>query len=123
MYLSYEEYKKMGGTLDETAYNSYLETAEKEVDYYTFGRISNTNITQNIKKCIYELIKICENKAKYGIGAVTSTGNDGVSQSYNIPSVSEVNKLYKEDIKSTIQRFLSDEKDNSGTPLLYRGLI
>ena len=43
MYLAYEDYQNMGGTLDETAFNDFEFEAETIVDWYTFNRLHNFN--------------------------------------------------------------------------------
>lgn len=45
MYLTYVEYQEMGGTLDETAFTDFEFEAEATIDYYTFNRLRNENLT------------------------------------------------------------------------------
>lgn len=45
MYLTYEEYLNMGGTLNETDFDEYEVEAEILIDYYTFNRLQNINFT------------------------------------------------------------------------------
>ena len=54
-YLTYEEYKSLGGTLDLMPFNLLEFEARKEIDKRTFGRLVNlekqikdTNLTQQV---------------------------------------------------------------------------
>ena len=40
MYLTYDEYQNMGGTLVETTFEEYEFTAECIVNWYTFNRLT-----------------------------------------------------------------------------------
>lgn len=39
MYLTYDEYLNMGGTLDEATFNDFEYEAETQIDWYTFNRL------------------------------------------------------------------------------------
>lgn len=111
MYLSYDDYKSYGGTLDETTFNDYNFEATYWIDWYTFKRLaSETTLSDSVKRCTYKLITIAKTKADLlalgmqsvqtvdSAGKVTSTttttpaissqSNDGVSISYNVISAS-----------------------------------
>lgn len=137
MYLTYEEYQNMGGTLDETTFNDFEFEAETYVDWYTFNRLQNvTEYPEKVKKCMYHIIKLA--KMKYDtlssssvsgdgtsntVGAkVTSQSNDGVSISYSVLSADTVYSNSKDEIKNIIYRYLVGVKDSLGRNLLYRGL-
>ena len=60
-YLEYTEYKNLGGTLKETPFNLLEYNARKRIDEKTFGRLINlTNIPQEVKLCVFELINVLE---------------------------------------------------------------
>lgn len=54
MYLTYEEYKALGGEVPLEAFPKYERMARAAVDYYTFGRIKEP--TNAVKDCMSALI-------------------------------------------------------------------
>lgn len=107
MYLSYEDYQNMGGTLDETAFNNFEFEAECMVNYYTFNRLKKIDeayYPDTLDRCVFKLIELAKLKADMlalgkqttltvdGDGKnsvsetsayISSQANDGVSVSYN----------------------------------------
>lgn len=134
MYLTYEEYQNMGGTLDETTFSDYAFEASSVVDWYTFNRLQNeTTYPEALTKLMYRLINILQLQSQAiglnaeqangsGQGIVSSQSNDGVSISYNIIPASELAKQCEDKIKSTIKIYLSGLTNSLGYKLLYRGL-
>ena len=138
MYLTYAEYKSMGGTLDETAFNDFEFEAEVYVNWYTFSRLKKyTTYPDEVKKCMYKLIQLA--KIQYdtmmsssvssgGVSSsvanstIASQSNDGVSISYNILSADKVYDTIKDEMESVVNKYLVDVKDSLGRKLLYRGL-
>jgi len=56
-YLTYNEYQELGGTLDQMPFNLLEYNARKELDLNTRLRlVSETDIPQEVKMCIFELI-------------------------------------------------------------------
>ncbi len=56
-YLTYEEYRSLGGTLDLTPFNLLEFEAHKRIDLRTQNRLKNVEeIPQEVKLCIYKLI-------------------------------------------------------------------
>ena len=137
MYLSYEDYQNMGGTLDETAFNNIEFEAECIVNWYTFDRLKNeTTYPDELGKCMYALIKLIIQKSAslYGqggadggvafavAGTYTSQSNDGVSTSYNVLSASDMLKSSEKEMGNTIKMYLNGVVNSLGRKLLYRGL-
>lgn len=133
MYLTYEEYLNMGGTLDETAFDNYLIDAEMLIDWYTFNRLENeTVIPEKVKKCVYKLISLSDMKSKAfvlgrevngeGNASVASQSNDGVSISYNTISASQAFDLLKSESENIIKQYLNGVVNSLGRKLLYRGI-
>ena len=134
MYLTYEEYQNMGGTLNQTTFNDYEYEAETIIDWYTFNRLhGETEYPEAVKRCMYHLISLLDLKAQaVGSGAgedgdgsgktIASQSNDGVSISYSIMSASELATLAKEEMNNSIQRYLNGVVNSMGRKLLYRGL-
>lgn len=144
MYLTYEEYTNMGGTLEETAFENYEFEARSLIDWYTFHRLDNEETyPEAVKRCMYALIQLAELKASAlklgmqpqesssstsveGLPYVASQSNDGVSISYNVLSASEMFKLLNSKeagnvVEDTIKRYLNGVKNSLGRLLLFRG--
>lgn len=135
MYLTYEEYQNMGGTLDSTTFNDCEMEAETIVDWYTFNRLKGTTeYPEELSKCMYLLIKYINMQSQLsGIptggsndrlvgGSITSQSNDGVSVSYNVLSAQELKADTDSKIKQIIQSTLQTATNELGKKLLYRGL-
>lgn len=105
-YLSYEEYKELGGTLDLMPFNLLEYEARRLIDINTFNRLSN-DIPQQVKLCEYELINKIQSYAESTIGNVASENTDGYSVSYiTSDRISEVVKSRKSDLEDTIRTYL-----------------
>lgn len=134
MYLTYEEYQNMGGTLDESAFNDFEFEAETQVDWYTFNRLHNeTTYPQRLPRLMYTLIKMAALKANLlgqgeaeegGTikGTIASQSNDGVSVSYNTLSAADAFKLCNDETGNIIKQYLQGAVNSLGRKLLYRGL-
>ena len=108
-YLSYNEYRSLGGTLDMTPFNLLEFEARKEIDKKTLGRLVNLeNQNQNTKMCVFQLINL-----------YTSI-NNGVVIDGNVINYtqSQINEL----INAVIRKYLLDSKLEDGTPYLYCGV-
>lgn len=138
MYLEFSEYQSMGGTLDNTTFNTMEYKAGTIVNLYTYNRLrGETYISDNVKYCVFDLIKLIQAKestlpdfdengniiSKGGI--ISSQSNDGVSVSYSAPSslsASELASSFKTEVKNLISTYLNDEKNSKGEHLLYKGV-
>lgn len=128
MYLSYNSYQEMGGTLDETTFNEFAFEAESVIDWYTFGRLQeDEDVSEKVQRCVFALIKMAQQKQNVTSGdgenaGIASQSNDGVSVSYNILSASEVFQKYPEESKRLVNMYLQGVRNNSGRLVLYRGV-
>ncbi len=123
-YLTFDEYKELGGTLDETPFNILELHAQKEVDKYTFGRLMNLEEQINeVKICIFELIKSLASYSKYveSDKSISSENIDGYSISYR-GGDENVFKANLVEIKGIIKTYLAECKLEDGTPYLYIGV-
>mgnify|MGYP006974354157 CR=1 FL=1 len=58
-YLTYDEYKAIGGTIDQTPFNILEFNARKEIDEETQGRlIGLIEQCEEVKMCMFELINL-----------------------------------------------------------------
>lgn len=116
-YLTFNEYMEMGGNVSESAFNRYEFMAEKEIDRETFSRIKTlTSIPKAVKMLVYELVQI-NAKSDVSEDRVTSESVGDWSKTY--ADVKEDG--FKTSKTSLILSYLSEETDENGTPLLYRG--
>ena len=136
MYLTFEEYQNMGGTLEQATFSDCEMEAETIVNWYTFDRLKQeTEFSEDVKKCMYLLIKYINLQSQLaGIGTaddgntyagtagIASQSNDGVSVSYNILSAQELMTNAQTKIKSIIDSTLSTVTNSLGRKVLYRGL-
>ena len=125
MYLSFEEFEMLGGNI--TAVNAgkfaLLETkAESRINFLTNNRIkAMITVPDPVKYAIVEIINLeaaAGSTAQVENPVVTSFSNDGYTEHYgNVYSVEKT----KQEQDRIIFDFLSNVKDDKGTPLLYRG--
>lgn len=89
-YLTYEEYRALGGTLDLMPFNLLEFESRRQIDIRTQNRlkdIDSTNIPQEVKMCEYRMINSINNYWET-TNNITSNGNvasentDGYSISY-----------------------------------------
>lgn len=114
MYLTREEYKEMGGTMDDAAFLRFEFKARKLIDQHTFGRLKGlTEQPEAVKRLVFELIAV-EHKNDNGI--LQSVSNDGYSETYAVVDNEQKSVCL-------IAAYLAQEKTADGTPLLYRGVM
>lgn len=108
-YLTYNEYKALGGKLDQAPFNLLEYDVRKEIDKQTLGRLINLEKQrEEVKMCVWELINLQQSI------------NNGVDISGNV-----VNYTNREIVKAkvdTIMRYLLNCELEDGTPYLYRGV-
>lgn len=113
MILTYDEYKELGGGLDNTAFEVFGYEAEMKVKAETHGRITES---EAVKRCIVRVSQLLK-ESSISEKKVTSWSNDGVSETIKDITLEE----YNTKIKSIIHDYLINEVDESGVPLLYLG--
>lgn len=120
-YLTYEEYKQLGGTLVESDFTLAEFKARKRIDSLTLSRVQHMqSVPQAVKLCCMALITV-ENKAGFEAQAITPTvasfNTDGYSQTFSHISAEETSA----GLNGIVRQYLYGETDDNGTPLLYRG--
>jgi hypothetical protein len=122
IYLTYEQYKEIGGTLEKTAFVRNNDRACGIIDNATHNRIEcMAEVPQRAKALCRDLVEyLVENN---GVKIVTSKSQSagGVSESENYATKTS-DDVYG-DIQNIIYDYLGNEKDDKGTPLLYRGAM
>lgn len=122
-YLTYEEYTKIGGTLDLTAFKRNIDRACGFVDLHTQSRLQSVlEVSQRAKACVRDLVEYLANNVTSGkVITSKSQSASGVSESesYATKTTDETNA----EIINIVYDYLATEKDDCGTPLMYRGAI
>lgn len=108
-YLEFDEYKELGGSLNETPFNILEFEARKEIDKKTLGRLINLKEqTIETKMCVFQLINLY------------MSINNGVEISGNVINYNkdEIADMTNE----IIRKYLIDLTLEDGTPYLYCGI-
>ena len=123
-YLTYAEYKALGGTLDLMPFNLLEFEARQNIDKYTFGRLKEINIqNQEVKLCIYKLIGMIDsyNKQEIQNKGISSENIDGYSISYITPTTT-LTEAKNSEIQGIVKEYLVDCKLEDGTSYMYCGV-
>lgn len=121
MYLTYNEYKGLGGTLEATAFNRNITRVTGIIKNATHGRLDKmSTIPSTVKALCMDLIEYLHNNpanSKLLSGKSQSANGVSESESYTVKTKEE----QEIEIDTMICDYLLSEKDDNGTPLLYRG--
>lgn len=128
-YLTYEEYKALGGTLDLMPFNLLEFESRRKIDIRTQNRLKKVNsedIPQEVKLCEYALINSINGYANAinitELGNVANESTDGYSVAYLTPDrISEVVKSKSDELNDTIKTYLLEVVYN-GEHLMYLGV-
>ena len=121
-YLTYQEYKALGGTLDEMPFNLLEFNARKKIDERTFGRLVDKGQEyKEVKLCVYNMITTLNSYSPYDTQnkSISSESTDGYSISYGTPqkSTTEAKNSELEDVIDTyLSNLIVDD-----VRVLYRG--
>lgn len=121
-YLTYQEYKALGGTLDEMPFNLLEFNARKRIDERTFGRLVDKGQEyKEVKLCVYNMITTLNSYSSYDTQnkAISSESTDGYSVSYGTPQKSTTEAKNSE-LKDVIDTYLSNLIVDD-VSVLYRG--
>ena len=121
IYLTYAEYKEIGGSVDETAFIRNIDRACGIIDNATRNRIEcMAKVPQKAKALCRDLVEYLARNDTTEI-AVTSRSQSagGVSESESY-ATKTADDIYG-DIQNMIYDYLLNVTDDNGTPLLYRG--
>lgn len=126
-YLTYEEYKGLGGTLSEMPFNILEFEARKRIDNRTQNRIKYMNSKPNeVKLCvnamINTLVQYVVDSSKSINKNVASESIDGYSVSFITGSqVQEAIKSKKSELEDIMQTYLGNIRTSDNIPVLYLG--
>ena len=94
-YLTYEEYKALGGTLDQTPFNLLEFEARRKIDLRTDNRLVNLE-----SKDIPSEVKLCEYKM---IDSVLKAYDEQVNRGKSSESVGSYSVSYNSNIKEIVE--------------------
>lgn len=81
-YLTYDEYKDLGGRVDSAAFPIFERKAQRILDCRTFNRIDPDNVSAEVKEVLVEIINLLFKDANAG-EEVSSFSNGVVSYSFD----------------------------------------
>lgn len=122
-YLTYEEYKSLGGTLGEMPFNILELKARQIINERTQNRLKNVEkIPQEVKICVYDLINTMN---KYNLSNNSTSSNvsseniDGYAVTYKSGTelTEEQKKQYDDVMETDLYGVIVDN-----TPILYLGV-
>lgn len=129
-YLTYDEYKALGGTLDLTPFNLLEYEARKRIDIRTFNRLKEVetkDMPMEVKMCEYNLINSMTTYSET-LNGVASKGNvasesiDGYSISYiTSAQIGEIIKSKSSELDDIIRNYLIGVEVNDEY-ILYAGV-
>ena len=123
IYLTYTEYKEIGGTLEETAFNRNIDRACGVIDNATHNRIEcMAEVPQRAKALCRDLVEYLAKNDTTEIAVTSrsqSAGSVSESESYATKTADDVYG----DIQNVIYDYLLNVTDDNGIPLLYRGAM
>ena len=122
-YLTYDEYSEMGGICDLTAFNRNIDRACGIIDNATHNRIEYmADVPQRVKALCRDLVEyLARNDTTETAVTSRSQSAGGVSESESY-ATKTTDDVYG-DIQNMVYDYLGNEKDDNGTPLLYRGAM
>ena len=122
-YLSYEEYKSLGGTLGEMPFNILELKARQIINGRTQNRLKDVEkIPQEVKICVYDLIQTINkynNSNNSTSSNISSENTDGYSVTYKSGTelTEEQKKQYDDVMETELYGVIVDN-----TPILYLGV-
>lgn len=122
-YLSYEEYKSLGGTLGEMPFNILELKARQIINGRTQNRLKDVEkIPQEVKICVYDLIQTINkynNSNNSTSSNISSENTDGYSVTYKSGTelTEEQKKQYDDVMETDLYGVIVDN-----TPILYLGV-
>lgn len=122
-YLTYEEYKSLGGTLGEMPFNILELKARQVINERTQNRLKNVEkIPQEVKICVYDLIQTINkynNSNNSTSSNISSENTDGYSVTYKSGTelTEEQKKQYDDVMETDLYGVIVDN-----TPILYLGV-
>ena len=124
MYITFEAYSGMGGSIDDSnVFARYAARADSVIDRMTHGRIRDeTPVRSCAQYAAYALIEQmrADDESAYNGRAVTGMSNDGVSVSFATSGDAGMDRARR--YAAIVSDYLQYETDANGTLVLYAGV-
>lgn len=121
-YLEYQEYLKMGGVCDETAFNRNIIRACAVIDGYTYNRIENmSEVPTKAKALCRDLVEYYATNANVNEKGVASWSESAGPVSESVSYATKVTEDIEKDVRNLVFEYLWTVVDDKGTPVLYKG--
>ena len=123
MLLERNTYDSFGGTdIEDELYERLEYRARMFLNHATYGRVLHMKeVPECVQRAMFELIELynAQTAATGNMIGVTSASNDGISISYGNEMT---NSAVKNQAYALVKDYLSDQADDNGVPLLYKGV-
>ena len=124
IYITYNEYKEIGGTLDETAFVRNVDRVCGIIDNATHNRIEfMKKVPQKAKALCRDLVEYFATNGNVAEKDVSSWSESGGPVSESVSYVSKTKEEMQTDIDGLVYEYLGSKTDDCGRPLLYRGAM
>ena len=124
IYLTYEQYKEIGGVLDLTAFNRFESRACGVIDNATHNRVEcMANIPKQVKALCRDLVEYLATNGNVNEKDVASWSESAGVVSESVSYVTKTKEEMQTDIDGLVYEYLGSETDDKGRPLLYRGAM
>lgn len=97
-----------------SAFDYYARKSTQIIRQYTFGRVKNDNLTDEVRMCCCEIAELIFNAEQNDNGGIISASVGDESESYE--NAESTRQLLSKNIKTAVYSWLTD------TGLLYRGV-
>lgn len=122
-YLTYDDYKSIGGVLESAAFNRFSVRAFSIIKQETNGRIDKMSaVPVEVKHLCRDLIEYLSNNSTTD----RTISSESQSQGGSSESISYADKGTNDivaEIWNLIYEYLASVTDDNGTPLIYRGCL
>ena len=121
-YLDYQEYLKIGGVCDATAFNRNIDRVCGIIDNATHNRIEcMAEVPQRAKTLCRDLVEYLATNGNVNEKDVASWSESAGVVSESVSYVTKTKEEMQTDIDGLVYDYLASVTDDCGTPLLYRG--
>lgn len=110
-YLTYEDYKELGGSLDESTFALYERKAQRYLDYFTFDRCKQLDVIPNeVREVLVEYINrmnALDNQKKEG-DTITHYSNGVETFTYGLKTETQVKQELQEIATAWLPDYLTN---------------
>ena len=117
-FVSYAEYTSMGGVLEESTFNRYIDRACLIIERKTFGRLSSFSETpREVKLLCRDMVEFLQTEANGSTATSRSQSAGGVSESVSYKTDAELDVV----VDSMVADYLTNVTNADGVSVLYKG--